>query len=115
MLQGLRERGAERGPARETPRTIPDGAGAPTYGGPTDPRAASMDSGSDRSTNPCSRSGYHDNVMEHGLDNARVKCELHALDKNRWQLWGLAGGDPLLHRVMDQQLDKGLELFGVSK
>ena len=73
-----------------------------------------MDDGS-RSTNPCSRDGYHDNVMSHGLDTARTKCERHQFDKNRWQLLALSGGDLLLHNAMEKQLDKGLDLFGVPK
>lgn len=105
---------------RSPPRTAPrerqaTDAGAPGYGGPSDPRAATMDNNEARSTDPCRRSGYHDNVMSHGLDTARTTCELHQLDKNRWQLWALSGGDPLLHKTMERQLDKGLDLFGVPK
>lgn len=87
------------------PRPSPGGPDGPAYDRPDDPRALTMNRDSGGS-NPCSRSGYHDNVMSHGLDSARVKCELHALDNNRWALWGLAGGDPLLHRVLDKQLDR---------
>ncbi len=105
-----------RSPQRMSPnQTQVTDASAPTYAGPSDPRAATMDNGSSRSTNPCSRDGYHDNVMSHGLDTARTKCELHQLDKNRWQLWAFSGGDPLLHKTMEMQLDKGLDLFGVLK
>ena len=102
-------------PQRGTTRqTQPVDQNAPVYGGLSGARAATMDEGS-RSTNPCSRDGYHDNVMSHGLDTARAKCELHQLDKNRWQLLALSGGDPLLHNAMEKQLDKGLDLFGVPK
>jgi len=105
-----------RSPQRTSPNQsqVAD-SNAPTYGGPSDARAATMDNGSSRSTNPCSGDGYHDNVMSHGLDTARTKCQLHQLDKNRWQLWALSGGDPLLHKTMEMQLDKGLDLFGVRK
>lgn len=102
-------------PQRGTTRqTQPVDQNAPTYGGLSGARVATMDEGS-RSTNPCSRDGYHDNVMSHGLDTARTKCELHQLDKNRWQLLALSGGDPLLHNAMEKPLDKGLDLFGVPK
>lgn len=108
--------GGARSPQRGSPRqTSSTDQSVPSYGGPGDARAATMDNGSSRSTNPCGSTGYHDNVMAHGLDTARTKCELHQLDKNRWQLWALSGGDPLLHKTMEKQLDKGLDLFNVKK
>lgn len=92
----------------------PSNSPPPTYGGPGDNTDSSTAHQFTASASPCSRDGYHNTAMKKGIDLAHRNCQLHQLDKNRRALWGLAGGDPVKHWVMEKQLDKALDVFKVK-
>ena len=96
----------------EPPRIVALAPARPSDGGPSDARAATTARGL-RGTDPCRRDGYHDNVMAHGLDTARTKCERYRPDTNDRQLSALSGEDPSQYETKERRLDRGPDLFGV--